>query len=120
MISASDIPETFARVSCAVRAPITAERFASLRAPGESRSTLALTASLIVVGSGSLERRQLLNSQRAKPEQRLFGAPQDRIRVALSLVVGAEQNDFLARDLSCNKVKQLERRCIGPLKILED
>jgi len=67
-----------------------------------------------------LERRQLLHRQRAETQQRLFGAPQHRIRVTLCFVVRAEQDDFPTLDLPRHKVKQLERRRVRPMKVLED
>ena len=65
------------------------------------------------------QRSELLNDESAKPQERLFGAAQHRIRVALGFIVGAEQNYFLALDLSGDEMQQLERRGVGPLQILE-
>ena len=65
-----------------------------------------------------LERTELVDSERSETQQRLFRAAQYRVGVSFGLVVGPEQNYFLALDLPCHEMQQLERRRVSPLKIL--
>src|SRR6266705_1912920 len=66
-----------------------------------------------------LERTELAHTERSETQQRLLRAAQDRVGVALGLVVGPEEKYSLALDLAGHKMQQLERRRVGPLKILE-
>lgn len=55
----------------------------------------------------------------AEASERLLGGAQNRIDVAFGIVVGRDKSYTLSRYLSGDKMKQLERRRVGPLKILE-
>ena len=52
--------------------------------------------------------------------QRLLGAAEHRIDLALSVIIRHENRDRMCRDLSSYEVKKLERRCVSPLKVLEN
>ena len=55
----------------------------------------------------------------AEASERLLGGALYRIDVALGVIVSRDECHTLSRYLSRDKMKKLERRCVGPLEILE-
>src|SRR5437764_7076209 len=50
----------------------------------------------------------------------MLGSPQSGVRVALRFIVGAKKQDVLGFEMARDIVKQLERRSVGPLEIVEE
>ena len=69
---------------------------------------------------GLRKRSQSLHGEDAEPQQRLLGAAQDRIEVALGFVVSAEEHDLVLGDLAGDEVKELQRRRVRPLQVFQD
>jgi hypothetical protein len=65
------------------------------------------------------ERRELLYGDGTEAEQRLLGGPQCGIRLGVRIVVGPNQQDALALELTRDEMKKLEGRRVRPLKIFE-
>ena len=66
------------------------------------------------------ERIELPHREASEARERLLGAPQNCVGVALGFDVRPEQNDPLALDLARDEMEQFERGGVGPLKILEN
>src|SRR2546423_14643709 len=50
----------------------------------------------------------------------MLGSPQSGVRVALRFIVGAKKQDVLRFEMARDIMKQLERRSVGPLEIVEE
>src|SRR3954464_2544455 len=66
------------------------------------------------------ERRQSPHITHAETHQRLLGATQHGILFALGFIVRGEDDNPLVADLSRHEMKQLQRRFVRPLQVLED